>query len=224
MEAAMENIPEAYGRVNMLYVDISVNSVPIKCFVDSGAQMTIMTLKCVEQCKLRHLLDTRFSGEARGVGSAKILGKIHIAQMELGVKTFYPVSITVLEKGDVDFLLGLDMLRRHRAVINLQENTLTLEGSAPISFLSESEIPKTTTADASSSDLKSSNASSSSGVGDNTIPSNNSNTQTAVVNQDSDKIAYLSGLGFTIEEASAALVQANNDVELAASLLFESRG
>ena len=93
-----------------------------------------MTLKCVEKCKLKHLMDERFKGEARGVGSAKILGKIHIAQMEFGNGNFYPVSITVLEGGDVDFLLGLDMLKRHRAVIDLQDSSLKLEGSTPVIF------------------------------------------------------------------------------------------
>lgn len=77
MEAAMESMPEAFGRVVMLYVDMKVNSVPVKCFVDSGAQMTIMTKSCVEKCKLSHLIDTRFKGEARGVGACPILGKIH---------------------------------------------------------------------------------------------------------------------------------------------------
>ena len=211
MEAAIENIPEAYGRVNMLYVDICVNSVPIKCFVDSGAQMTIMTLKCVEQCKLRHLLDTRFNGEARGVGSAKILGKIHIAQMELGIKTFYPVSITVLESGDVDFLLGLDMLKRHCAIINLKANTLTFEGSEPISFLSESDIPK-------------SNAHSNSSNTNSTSSSSSSNNNNTTIDIDGDKIAYLTALGFSTDEARAALAQTNNNVDMAASLLFESRG
>lgn len=41
MESAMESLPEAFGRVVMLYVNITVNKVPLKCFVDSGAQMYV---------------------------------------------------------------------------------------------------------------------------------------------------------------------------------------
>ena len=46
------------------------------------------------------LLDKRFAGEARGVGSCKILGKVHVAQMKLG-GSFFSVSLTVLENNDV---------------------------------------------------------------------------------------------------------------------------
>lgn len=39
--------------------------------------MTIMTAPFAEKCHLTRLLDERFKGMAVGVGSSKILGKIH---------------------------------------------------------------------------------------------------------------------------------------------------
>lgn len=56
------------------YVNMEVNRVPLKAFIDSGAQSTIMGRSCAERCGLLRLLDTRFAGMAVGVGSAKILG------------------------------------------------------------------------------------------------------------------------------------------------------
>ena len=69
MDLAYEHLPEAFARVNMLYVSICINDYPIKAFVDSGAQSTIMSKSCAEKCNVMRLLDTRFAGEARGVGT-----------------------------------------------------------------------------------------------------------------------------------------------------------
>jgi len=125
----MEEFPESMGRVLMLYIDAKVNDHPIQAFVDSGAQSTIMSSKCAEECGILHLLDTRFAGTAVGVGTGKILGRIHIAQMQVS-NHYFPCTITIMDSeeglGDknMDFLLGLDMLKRHRCNIDLAKNAL----------------------------------------------------------------------------------------------------
>lgn len=50
MESALESNPEAFASVVMLYVDCEVNGTPVKAFVDSGAQITTMSVKCAERC------------------------------------------------------------------------------------------------------------------------------------------------------------------------------
>lgn len=78
----------------------------------------------------------------KGVGSGKILGRVHVAQMKLG-QSFFPISVTVLESNDMEFLLGLDMLKRHQCCIDLSKNVLRIEGHAgheEIRFLDEGKV------------------------------------------------------------------------------------
>ncbi len=148
----MEEFPESMGRVLMLYIDAQVNGHDIQAFVDSGAQSTIMSSRCAEKCELLHLLDTRFEGVAVGVGTGKILGRVHIADMKVkGIGHIFPCTITIMDSeeglGDknMDFLLGLDMLKRHKCNIDLGRNVLTFTvggdgGMMETPFLHEKDL------------------------------------------------------------------------------------
>jgi len=75
--------------------------------------MTIMTYVFAEKCGLAHLIDKRFQGMAVGVGSSKIIGRIHAAPLKVAGHHI-STSITVLEQKDgPQFIFGLDNLKRH---------------------------------------------------------------------------------------------------------------
>ncbi|RHY30240.1 hypothetical protein DYB32_004488 [Aphanomyces invadans] len=139
MEIAMEEMPEAFGRVHMLYIPTMVNNTPVKAFVDSGAQSTIMSsvMPCIRMSSstaypqrnsriapsdaascdsstadtLARYSPTVFNGtrgmtscrQAVGVGTAKIIGRVHMAPLKIG-NVFYNCSFTILDQQAVQVL------------------------------------------------------------------------------------------------------------------------
>ena len=90
-----------------------------------------------------NLADTRFAGMAMGVGTARILGRVHSAKMDIPGGHQLMCSFTVLEDNKVDLLFGLDNLKRHQCCIDLVANQLHFNGgSFSVPFLGEGEIKK----------------------------------------------------------------------------------
>ena len=118
MEAAIEYTPENFGRVVMLYIPIKVNGVEVHALVDSGAASTVMSESCAERCGIMRLVDRRFATIAIGVGTQKVIGKVHLGTVQIGTDML-TASFQVLQNQTEDMLLGLDMLRRHQVGLSV---------------------------------------------------------------------------------------------------------
>lgn len=228
----------------MLYIPVEVNGTKVKAFVDSGAQATIMSPSCAETCGIMRLVDQRFAGIARGVGTAKILGRVHSAQIKIG-NLFLACSFTVMEGKDVDLLLGLDMLKRHQATLDLKKGYLVIQDEH-VQFLGESEIPKNDemerereptvegpdgakvggrTGALLEPSIRSTPAASWGGGGGGSSSAQQQQQPIPISAQEpqhsAEAIGQLESLGFSRQEAVAALNATGGDVNMAASLLFQ---
>lgn len=170
------------------------------------------------------LVDRRFHGVAqygfepfigiallRGVGTSKIVGRIHLTQVKLGSR-FFAASITVLEDARIDFLFGLDLLRRHQCVVDFKKNVLCVD-EEEVPFLSEHETKAELLHQASSDD----------GL----LPPGGGlrRTEDSKARKDIEEefIRRVMSIGATRSEAIAALEKTGWNPDLAASLLFQER-
>ena len=142
LRQAEEYMPETLFPVHMLFINLEINKKKVVALVDTGAQSTIMSQALCEKCDLFNLCDTRFSGIAKGVGTGKIIGTVHAAQMKIQNKVLM-AKITVLENSSIGFIFGLDNMRAHRCTIDLKENGLIFPDiGVTAKFLSDGEIKK----------------------------------------------------------------------------------
>ena len=103
-----------------------------------------MTLPCAKMCNLVNVIDSRFRGVAAGVGAARIVGRVHMAQLRFGKRMACDLSVTVLEQssmGAPELLLGLDLMRKYQATIDMAKNGMVLGGEL-IPFMQGDERKK----------------------------------------------------------------------------------
>ena len=126
----------------------------------------------------------------------------------------------------VDFLIGLDMLKRHRCEISLSHNELRIDsinGVESVNFLSEHDIPKGTFV-ADTNMVQSGSTSPRSSSKELDICDDEQDKDIACVSLERVKIEHLMALGFDEEQSRNALIQTNGDADMAASLLISSSG
>lgn len=102
-----------------------------------------MNVATAERCGIKHLIDYRAGGVAKGVGTTRILGRVHLAEMIIGGAHLY-CTVTIIDHQSIEFILGLDMLRRHQCILDLSQNTLRV-GEYSTRFLTETQIQYGTT-------------------------------------------------------------------------------
>ncbi|NXL66839.1 DDI2 protein, partial [Chordeiles acutipennis] len=103
-----------------------------------GAQMTIMSQACAERCNIMRLVDRRWAGIAKGVGTQKIIGRVHLGKYwhsSLGSSSSsLTASPTILASRSIWFNV---------CSIDLKKNVLVIGTTgSQTTFLPEGELPE----------------------------------------------------------------------------------
>ena len=117
---------DSEGGFVPLQVLCEVNGFLVPAIIDTGAQITVMSASCAKRCRISNSINTKFSGRAVGVGSSDIIGRIDGLGMRVGPVSFEG-RVSVLREARVDFLIGLDLLKRFRSEVNLRDHVLKLQ-------------------------------------------------------------------------------------------------
>lgn len=124
-ECLLDFSDEECFQFEPLQIPCEINGFIIPAIVDTGAQVTVMSESCAKRCRIANQIDGRFSGQAVGIGSSDILGRIDELLMRVGPITYHN-KVSILRQSRVDLIIGLDFLRRFGAEINLEKKMLKL--------------------------------------------------------------------------------------------------
>jgi len=99
----------------------------VEMLVDTGAQSSVISISLARQLGLEGRIDRTQRGIAAGVGRAHIMGKIHNAVCSLGHVEF-PMDFIVLDMDDKLLLLGLELMRKYKCIVDLERDVLIFGG------------------------------------------------------------------------------------------------
>ena len=120
---AMNTIPESFIPINMLYIKGKINDSELDIFVDTGAQVSVMSLKLAKDLKIDYLIDHFCEGKLVGVGSKEMVGKIHYIDIQL--ENFnLPCGFTIIDDDNLKIMLGLNTMLSTGCIIDLKSKKM----------------------------------------------------------------------------------------------------
>ena len=83
-----------------------------------------------EHCNIMHLVDRRWEGTAIGLGTKKVIGRVHTTQIQIGNHILFS-PFSVLKENDtcksiLEVIIGLDLLQHYQCSIDLKNNVLVI--------------------------------------------------------------------------------------------------
>jgi hypothetical protein len=105
---------------HMCLVPCTICDITVEMLVDTGAQMSIMSMPLVRRLGVCDAIDARYRGIAAGVGRANISGRLYGVPCRFGNgHVEFAMEFMVLDVMDEIAILGLDQLRKYNCLIDV---------------------------------------------------------------------------------------------------------
>eukprot|EP00927_Polykrikos_kofoidii_P063599 TRINITY_DN58444_c0_g1_i1.p1 TRINITY_DN58444_c0_g1~~TRINITY_DN58444_c0_g1_i1.p1 ORF type:complete len:299 (+),score=38.35 TRINITY_DN58444_c0_g1_i1:90-986(+) len=132
-------------QLEALYVSCEIGANDVQMLVDTGAQTSIISQPLAEQLDLLSRLDRTMRGVASGVGQADIVGRLWGITVKLGHVEFQ-LDFSVLSMPRPIIILGLDLMRRFRCLVDLDKGCLVFggHGGVQVPFVASADGHHTT--------------------------------------------------------------------------------
>lgn len=139
LEKAYNEIPHTFIRTEAIFLKGHINGQEIDFLLDTGAEMSVIPVNIIQACGLEKILDKHFSGVLKGVGEAKMLGRIHYVEivLECGI---YPCSFTVCSNNDLPAILGIDMMYNLGISLDFKKKKINFDNGCSVDFISRSHL------------------------------------------------------------------------------------
>eukprot|EP00928_Gymnodinium_smaydae_P039520 TRINITY_DN26988_c1_g3_i1.p1 TRINITY_DN26988_c1_g3~~TRINITY_DN26988_c1_g3_i1.p1 ORF type:complete len:304 (-),score=41.97 TRINITY_DN26988_c1_g3_i1:212-1123(-) len=119
------------SAMKALYVSCIIGQHEVEMLVDTGAEMSVISESLARQLNLSDRVDRRYRGTAKGVGSAQIIGKVFDVPVQLGHVEF-ELNFSVLQLERCELILGLDLMRHFKCLVDLEKNSLVFGGAGGV--------------------------------------------------------------------------------------------
>jgi DNA damage-inducible protein 1 len=95
----------------------------LNIFIDTGAQVSVMSLSTAKDLGVDFLIDHFCEGQLVGIGTKKMIGKIHYLDIQLDNFNL-PCGFTIIDDNDIKIMLGLNSMLSLGCMIDLKNKKM----------------------------------------------------------------------------------------------------
>ena len=127
-------VPPRHNQTHMCLAPCVLgDGICVEMMVDSGAQSSVISITLAQQLGLVNRIDRSQRGVASGVGKANIVGRINNVICTLGAgHVEFNMDFIVLDVNEKILLLGLDLMRRYKCILDLERDVLIFGGTGGV--------------------------------------------------------------------------------------------